>query len=384
MKIINIVGARPQFIKLDPILRSIEQHNLEHPDRGIADILVHTGQHYDHEMSKIFFEELDLREPDYHLGVGSGTHAHQTGEMLKRIEEVLINEKPDIVMVYGDTNSTLAGALSAAKLHIPVAHVEAGLRSFNKTMPEEINRILTDHISDLLFCPTQTAVNNLSSEGIHHGVYEVGDVMYDALLMHLEIAEKKSDILSKLELCPHDYCLATIHRAENTDDLDRLASIFSALSQSGERIIVPIHPRTEKKITQLDPKVRDSDPIRIISPLPYLDMLILEKHARLIITDSGGVQKEAFFLKVPCLTVREETEWVETVESGLNKLVGADEQRIGNAIKHLRETEYAPLPSTHYEARKEHTLRLKHPFGDGDASQKIVEVLLKEWAKKSV
>jgi UDP-N-acetylglucosamine 2-epimerase len=320
MKVVNVVGARPQFIKLAPILKAVERHNQQYPNRPIQEILVHTGQHYDYEMSQVFFDELGLKVPDYHLGVGSGSHGYQTGEMLKRIEEVLLKEKPDLVMVYGDTNTTLAGGLAASKLHIPVAHVEAGLRSFNKKMPEEINRVLTDHLSDLLFCLTQTAVENLRREGIEKGVYLVGDVMYDAVLLYLDLAERKSEIMERLGLKPKSYALATVHRAENTDQPERLRTIFDGLervAEEGLSVILPLHPRTRKHLNTLGIHPKE---VQVLDPVSYLDMLVLEKNARVILTDSGGVQKEAFFFRVPCVTLREETEWVETVERGWNTL----------------------------------------------------------------
>ncbi|MGB9919726.1 MAG: non-hydrolyzing UDP-N-acetylglucosamine 2-epimerase [Moorellales bacterium] len=362
MKVVDIVGARPQFVKLAPVLKALERHNREHPDRAIQEVLVHTGQHYDYEMSQVFFDELDLKAPDYHLGVGSGSHAHQTGEMLKRIEEVLIKEGPNLVVVYGDTNSTLAGALAAAKLGIPVAHVEAGLRSFNREMPEEINRVLADHLSALLFCPTRTAVENLRREGIIRGVHLVGDVMYDALIRYADLAERKSSIMGELGLTPGAYALATVHRAESTDRPERLEGIFrglAALARDGLTVVVPLHPRTRKALSSLDANTdgltRD---LMLLEPVSYLDMLVLEKNARLILTDSGGVQKEAFFFRVPCLTLREETEWVETVETGWNTLVGWDPQRIACAA---------------YQARP--GVQAAAPYGDGRAAERIVEVL---------
>jgi len=358
MKLLDIVGARPQFIKVGPILMAIGKHNREHPDRAITEILVHTGQHYDYTLSRVFFEELELKEPDYHLGVGSGTHGYQTGEMVKRIEEVLLKEKPDLVMVYGDTNSTLAGALAAAKLHIPVAHVEAGLRSFNKKMPEEINRVLTDHISDLLFCPTQTAVKNLEREGVTNGVFWVGDVMYDAALEYAKLAEQKSHILQRLGLELKKYALATVHRAQSTDDPECLRGIFQGLESigcAGLPVIFPMHPRTRQQVHALG---LNASCVSVIEPVSYLDMLMLEKNARVILTDSGGVQKEAFFFEVPCITLREETEWVETVEAGWNMLVGCDPQKIIQAVKS------SSLGSEQ-----------KTPYGDGQAATRIVELV---------
>ena len=321
MKLVDIVGARPHFIKLAPILKAIERHNREHPGEPIDEVLIHTGQHYDYEMSQVFFDELGLKPPDYHLGVGSGAHGYQTGEMLKRIEEVFFEEKPDLVMVYGDTNSTLAGALAAAKLHIPIAHVEAGLRSFNRRMPEEINRVLTDYVADFLFCPTETAVENLRREGFtsilnaghllpldyaesatpHRPVVaNTGDVMYDAVLMCLELAEEKSTILDQHNLPPREYALATVHRAENTDQPERLRAIFAGLeriAREGLPVILPVHPRTRKQLDAIGLRPMN---VQTLDPVSYLDMLVLEKNARVIITDSGGVQKEAFFFRVPC------------------------------------------------------------------------------------
>ncbi|MGB9889820.1 MAG: non-hydrolyzing UDP-N-acetylglucosamine 2-epimerase [Anaerolineae bacterium] len=351
MRIASVVGARPQFIKAAPVSRALQA-------AGYGEILVHTGQHYNYEMSQVFFDELGLKAPDYHLGVGSGTHGYQTGEMLKRVEEVLLKEKPDLVMVYGDTNTTLAGALAAAKLHIPVAHVEAGLRSFNRRMPEEINRVLTDHVSDLLFCPTQTAVENLRREGITEGVHRVGDVMYDAALLYLDLAERKSRILERLDLAPRSYALATVHRAENTDDLERLRAIFEGLGRIGREglpVILPLHPRTRKQVEAMG---FHSDSVQLMEPVSYLDMLVLEKNARVILTDSGGVQKEAFFFRVPCVTLREETEWVETVEAGWNVLVGCDPERIVRAA---------------LEARP--GVESVWPYGDGRAAERIVNLV---------
>jgi len=322
MKVVTIVGARPQFIKCAPVSRELRTVAIE--------VLIHTGQHYDDNMSQVFFDELNLPAPDYYLGVGSGLHGEQTGEMLKRIEGALLKEKPDYVLVYGDTNSTLAGALAAAKLHIPVAHVEAGLRSFNRRMPEEINRVITDHLSSLLFCPTETAVKNVTAEGISDGIHLVGDVMYDALLENMEIAERRSRILEILRVEPKSYALATVHRAENTDDRNRLLAILTALRELSRTITVvwPIHPRTREAIRAAGAPSFESDSLKLIDPASYLDMLLFVKQASVILTDSGGVQKEAYWMRVPCVTLREETEWVETLESGWNVLVGTDSGRI--------------------------------------------------------
>jgi UDP-GlcNAc3NAcA epimerase len=325
LKIVSIVGARPQFIKAAVLSRELRKEHTE--------ILVHTGQHYDENMSAVFFEELGIPEPEYSLRVGSGLHGAQTGAMLSAIEKVLIKEAPDWVVVYGDTNSTLAGALAAVKLHVRVAHVEAGLRSFNRAMPEEINRVLTDHISTLLFCPTQTAVNNLKTEGIIEGVHLVGDLMFDALMWAVEKAKNRPDPLVRLKLHPGEYLLATVHRAENTDDPARLSGILQAFHSLAEPVIWPVHPRTRKKLAEVG--FVPGPHIRLIEPVGSLDMARLESAARAILTDSGGVQKEAMWLHAPCITLRDETEWVETVQVGANQLCGADPQKIISAVKEL-------------------------------------------------
>ncbi|MBP1464744.1 UDP-N-acetylglucosamine 2-epimerase (non-hydrolyzing) [Candidatus Chloroploca sp. M-50] len=323
MNILTVLGARPQFIKAAPVSKALRE-------AGHHEYLVHTGQHYDHAMSQIFFDELGIPQPDVNLGVGSGGHGKQTGAMLMRLEEVILEQRPDWVLVYGDTNSTLAGALAAVKLHVPVAHVEAGLRSFNRTMPEEHNRILTDHCADLLFCPTQTAVNNLAHEGITQGVHLVGDTMYDAVLQFGELARQRSRILETLGLTPKQYLLATVHRPYNTDNPEHLRSIIAAFVECGETVIFPVHPRTRARLAEADvmAMLKDAPQVRLIEPVGYLDMLMLEQHARMILTDSGGMQKEAYFFAVPCLTLRPETEWVETVEAGWNVVVGASKERI--------------------------------------------------------
>ncbi|HBC32303.1 MAG TPA: UDP-N-acetylglucosamine 2-epimerase (non-hydrolyzing) [Clostridiales bacterium] len=326
MKIVTIIGARPQFIKAATVSRAIAEYNnsLTKGQEPIEEFLVHTGQHYDENMSDVFFEELDIPQPDYHLGIGSASHGAQTGRMLEGIEKVLLKKEPDRVLVYGDTNSTLAGALAAAKLHIPVAHVEAGLRSFNRQMPEEINRVLTDHIADMLFTPTQTAVKNLKNEGIsEEKIFLVGDVMYDAALYYGKRVTEKSNILEQNHLQPRQYILTTIHRAENTDDPVRLRAIFEGLSQVAEEIpvVLPMHPRTRVALIREGLYETVIRSLIVIPPVGYLDMVMLEKNARLIATDSGGVQKEAYFYRVPCITLRGETEWVELVEAGWNVLV---------------------------------------------------------------
>jgi UDP-GlcNAc3NAcA epimerase len=380
MKIVTIVGARPQFIKAGAISRRIQEFNERLEPRRykkgwIQEILVHTGQHYDTLMDKVFFEELKLPKPGYHLGVGSGSHSQQTGMMLERIDPILQKENPEVVLVYGDTNSTLAGALAAAKLNIPVAHVEAGLRSYNHNMPEEINRLLTDHLSTLLFCPTTQSVRNLLKEGIKDGstriVKNVGDVMYDSILFYSKLAEKNSTILHDLSLTNPQcgirnlqYYLATLHRAENTDNPKKLKSILKALDEIGKNtpVILPRHPRTKKmmKVYRLFSKFKN---IRFIEPVPYLDMLRLEKNAKAILTDSGGVQKESYWLGVPCFTLREETEWVETIESKWNLLVGTEAGRI---VKKVRQR----------EVRGKY-LKRRGLFGDGKAGHKIVRILMR-------
>lgn len=322
---------------------------------------MHTGQHFDDNMSMVFFRELGIPKPDYHLGIGGGTHGQNTGRMLEAIERVLLGEKPDLVMVYGDTDSTLAGALSAAKLHIPVAHVEAGLRSFNRRMPEEINRVLTDHISELLFAPTEAAMRNLLREGIPEDrVHLVGDVMYDAILFYGQRAEWESQILKRLGLVSKGYILATVHRAENTEDPERLKVILEALAQVHREVpvVFPVHPRTRKRAEAFGLGNLLSH-VSAIDPVGYLDMIMLEKHARLIATDSGGVQKEAFFLKVPCVTLREETEWVELVEIGWNRLCLSRDP--GDIVECLLK-EWSGLEVL--------------PYGFGDAGNRIVERLL--------
>jgi UDP-N-acetylglucosamine 2-epimerase len=298
VKVVSIVGARPQFIKAAAVSRAL---------RVTADeILVHTGQHYDRGMSQVFFEELDIPRPDVNLGVGSGSHGWQTGEMLGRIEDVLLKEKPQWALVYGDTNSTLAGALAAAKLQVPIAHVEAGLRSFNRAMPEEINRVVADQLSDLLLCPSETAVQNLSAEGIHQGVHLVGDVMHDAVLNNLGVARNRSVVMESMGVRTQEYLLLTLHRPRNADDLGRLETILNAVGQAGDPIVFPVHPRARKMIANMSHRVPPN--ILLQEPVGYLDMLVLEENARVILTDSGGVQKEAYWLGVPCITLREETE----------------------------------------------------------------------------
>jgi UDP-GlcNAc3NAcA epimerase len=351
--IVSLVGARPQFVKAAMVSMAAKRAG-----RRVKEVLVHSGQHYDRNMSQVFFEELALPKPDHYLNVGSGSHARQTGMILDRMEQVLIKEKPDFTIVYGDTNTTLAGALAASKLHFKLAHVESGLRSYNKNMPEEINRVVTDHVADVLFCPTKKSVRNLKSEGIVENVFNVGDVMYDSVVHYGKISETKSAILKTLGLESKAYYLATVHRAENTDSLSRLESILKALNSLKASVVFPVHPRTRKIITEHKMKAGN---VRMISPVSYLDMIQLEKHASVILTDSGGVQKEAFFFGVPCVTLRDETEWVETVESGMNVLAGSDTKRI--------------VASCSRQSRRKRNLPGKF-YGDGKSADKIIKVLL--------
>ena len=350
MKILSVVGARPQFIKAAPVGGALRH-------AGIDEVTLHTGQHYDSAMSEVFFSELGLPEPRYNLGVGSGSHAAHTVAMLTGIEGVLLKESPDAVLIYGDTNSTLAGALAAAKLGIPVAHVEAGLRSYNRAMPEEINRVVADSLSSLLFCPTDVAAANLQSEGITSGVHVVGDVMYDAVLWAMERSgDEASAIVARLGLETKGYLLATVHRASNTDNPGNLAHIMSALGAAGETVVFPVHPRTRKALDSAG--IGAASNIMAIEPVSYLEMLALESHARAVLTDSGGVQKEALWLAVPCITMRDETEWVETVQCGWNTLTGTDPDRIIAALQSP-----APLAAP------------PQIYGDGHAAERIASIL---------
>ena len=330
MKIVTILGARPQFIKAGSVSREIAQQASVGVD--IQEVIVHTGQHYDTNMSDVFFKEMHIPKPDYFLGIGGKTHGAMTGQMIEKIEEILVQEKPDWVMVYGDTNSTLAGALAASKLHIKIAHIEAGLRSFNMRMPEEVNRILTDRVSRILFCPTQAAMHNLQAEALEHwntGAQAVlaGDVMQDGAIFYKDLAEKPSDINIDAE-----FILCTIHRAENTDDTQRLASIIDALNEIAKekQVILPLHPRTKKILKQSS---LDTSNLTIIDPVGYLNMVWLISNCSVVMTDSGGLQKEAYFFKKPCVTLRDETEWVELIAAGVNVLVGANKQAILYALE---------------------------------------------------
>lgn len=352
LQVVTVVGARPQFVKAAMLSRALrEQHD---------EFLVHTGQHYDDLMSNIFFRELAMPEPDINLGVGSGPHGAQTARMLEGIEQVLLDRAPDLLVVFGDTNSTLAGALAASKLGIPVAHVEAGLRSFDRTMPEEVNRVVADHLADYLFCPTQNAVELLQREGIEAGVHHSGDLMYDALLASLPVAEKDAEaVLAGHQVQSGRFYLATVHRAANTDDPALLARLIDAFGRLDLPVLLPAHPRTRQALA--DARIELPENLRLTDPVGYFEMLALERHARAILTDSGGVPREAYFLSVPCVTLRTETEWPETLTGGWNILAGSDADIIVAAAQRSRPAE-PPLPS----------------FGDGHAANTIVEILQRD------
>ena len=317
MKVLTIVGARPQFIKAAMVSRAFAA------DGRCNEVMVHTGQHFDANMSDVFFQELEIPNPKYHLGIGGGSHGQNTGRMLEAIDATILKERPDALIVYGDTDSTIAGALAAAKLHVPVIHIEAGLRSFNKKMPEEVNRKLTDHVSTLLLTPNDAAIENLKAEGISGtNVHNIGDVMYDAALYYGTRASSVSKILDQVDIDPHQYVLATVHRQENTDNPERLTRIMAAFGNAAHRVVLPLHPRTRNRLSSFGISIPDN--VTVIEPLGYLDMVMLEKYAVLIATDSGGVQKEAYFYEIPCVTIRDETEWAELVETGWNRLVSPD------------------------------------------------------------
>jgi UDP-GlcNAc3NAcA epimerase len=359
MKIVTIIGARPQFIKAATVSRALRQHE------DVREVLVHTGQHFDDNMSEVFFREMGIPDPAYHLGIHGGTHGKMTGQMLEKIEEVLLAEKPDWVLVYGDTNSTLAGALAAVKLHIPLAHVEAGLRSYNRRMPEEINRVLTDHASDLLFAPTLQAVDNLTKEGLDaQKIRRVGDVMCDAAKYFSAQAESGSKVLERLQLSSKSYVLATLHRAENTEDAGRLSDLLACLNSAAEEmpVVLPLHPRTQQAIERMGLAQKLSSGIKLIEPVGYLDMVMLEMHARVVATDSGGVQKEAYFHRTPCITLREETEWVELVDSGWNVLAGRDVVKFKAAFRAALDKR---LPEWSADL-----------YGDGHAAEDILRQLI--------
>lgn len=380
MKVANIIGARPQFVKYFPVSEAVRR--MCGSGRNVEDILIHTGQHYDYSMSKIFFDELGIKAPDYHLGVGSGLHGAQTALILEQTEKVFLDKRPDAVIVYGDTNSTLGGALAAAKLHIPVVHVESGLRSYNKNMPEEINRVITDHVATILFCPTETAVTNLEKEGftgiVNSGkfiedvcpdlprdvdksspvVVNVGDVMYDALLGCMKRAEQKPAVFGKYRVDLKEYCFLTIHRAENTDNPEKLRGIMDFVCDvsAGRKVLFPMHPRTRKIYDGMGKKFPDN--IGVIEPVGYFDLLMLVKNSALVMTDSGGLQKEAYWLQTPCITLRDETEWVETVQNGWNVL-------------------YKNYDGSHQISQPEASL-----YGDGKTAEKIIAIIMKNLDKE--
>lgn len=351
MKVITVIGARPQFIKAAVVSNAFKA-------RGIEELILHTGQHFDNNMSDVFFDELGIPKPAFNLGIGGGSHGQNTGRMVEGVEKVLMDERPDWLLVYGDTDSTLAGALAAVKLHIPIAHVEAGLRSFNRRMPEEINRILTDHAATMLFAPMETAVRNLANEGVDpEKVMNVGDVMYDAALFYGAKADKESQILETLGLAGKEYILATVHRAENTDATERLTAIIQGMTDCGRQIVLPLHPRTKARMASLGLDLPEN--VLAIEPIGYLDMVMLEKNAALIMTDSGGVQKEAFFYHVPCITLRDETEWVELVEAGWNQIVPPlSSDAIVDAISSAR------MPGKSIQ-----------PYGKGNAAELVADKL---------
>lgn len=352
MKLLFVVGARPNFIKIAPLMTVAQRF----PE--ITSLLVHTGQHYDARMSQVFFEELNIPQPDFNLNVGSASQARQTADIMVKFEELCLTEHPEAVVVIGDVNSTLAAALTAAKLGITIAHIEAGLRSFNRTMPEEINRVVADHLSDLLFAPSQTAMDNLYREGLADKAYFTGDVMYDALLRHLKIAESTSNILAQLNLAKKQYYFATLHRPYNVDQQDVLAEILAAYAQLDAPVVFSVHPRTIRNITTYQLTVAEN--ILVHHPFGYLDCLLLEKYAKKIITDSGGMQKEAYFLRVPCITLRPETEWVETLAAGANVLI--KNRRKEDIISTVRQESYCDFTEGIY--------------GDGTASEKMIHLLL--------
>ena len=378
MKIVTVIGARPQIIKAAALSRAIKTHYANE----IQEIIVHTGQHYDDNMSQVFFDELGIPRPDYNLHVGSASHGVQTARMTKGIEEILLKEKPNFLVLYGDTNSTLAGAVAAAKIHVPIVHIEAGLRSFNKAMPEEINRIVCDHCSTMLFSPTLAGVENLKREGFpmdndgpytidNPRVYHCGDIMCDNSLYFAEIAEQKTDILQRLELAGKPFILSTIHRDSNTDQPKRLTAIFDAILKLSEEypVVLPLHPRTAKLLkinltAEKQAQIFSSPNIKIIPPVSFLEIIALERHAQLVITDSGGVQKESYFFKKPCIILRPETEWVEIVQTGNAILADADKSRIMQAWKHFMDNPPIIFPEI---------------FGDGHAAEFMLEQMLKNY-----
>ena len=362
-KIFTVIGARPQFVKAAALNRAIQNYNMTHPDKQLKSCWIHTGQHYDNNMSQVFFDELDIPKPDYHLGISSGSHGVMTGTMLASIEKILVKEEPKLVIVFGDTNSTLAGALAAVKLHIPVVHIEAGLRSFNKKMPEEINRITTDHCSQALLTPSESSKQQLIKEGISNtSIYNVGDIMYDAVLYYKEKAKNTSSILERLNLKKKKYALATIHRQENTDNSETLSAIFHGLIKIASQtpIVLPLHPRTKEALIRAKLLEEVQKHLKIIDPIGYLDMIALLSNSSTLLTDSGGMQKESFYLKVPCLTLRPETEWIELLIGQINQLVNINSHSILKAFQSIQNTNIE-WP--------------KSPYGDGNTGDKIIPIL---------
>ena len=371
MRVVSIVGARPQFVKLAPVSRAMADHSVT-GGTAIDDIIVHTGQHYDASMSDVFFEELNIPRPDVNLEIGSGLHGAQSGRMLEAIENVLLQRKPEMVVVYGDTNSTLAGALAAAKLCIPIAHIEAGLRSFNRSMPEEVNRVVADHLSDILFAPTATAMRNLKREGLGGKASNSGDVMLDAVNYNAALAEERSKIRDTLQLAGTEYAVVTLHRASNTEN-DALVDILDTLNAiAAERIpiVFPAHQRTVAVLDKVGSGWRAVPQLRVIEPVGYLDMLELVGNARMVLTDSGGLQKEALFLRTPCITLRDETEWTETVDVGANVLSGRDREQILSAVD-----DWLARPASLQAIEVDGA-----PFGDGHAATAIVREILQHKA----
>lgn len=359
-KILHVVGARPQFVKMALVTEAARNIGC------IRTVVVHTGQHYDCNMSDVFFRQLKMRKPAYNLGVGSGPGTQQIAKMIKGLGVIFAKERPDAVVVYGDTNSTLAGAVAAKKAGAKLVHIEAGLRSFNRSMPEEINRIMTDSVSDIMICPTKTAIENLRAEGITNGVFRVEDVMLDMLVRYSRIAERRSGVLRRLRLVKGAYYLATVHRSYNTDDIARLKRLIEAFGALAKPVIFPVHPRTKHIIAKHG--IRLAGNIVGIEPVPYVDMLMLEMNAAAILTDSGGVQKEAYFLKIPCVTLREETEWVETVESGWNILAGVDKRKIAKALAHF--------------ASRKNRRDKRGSYSDLSSARKILEITVGQLRKK--
>ena len=368
VRLMQVVGARPQFVKLAPVSRAIETANAD--GAAITSLVVHTGQHYDPAMSDVFFSELGIPKADLNLGVGSGSHGRQTGRMLEALETAMLEHQPDMVLTYGDTNSTLAATLAAVKLYVPVAHIEAGLRSFNRRMPEEANRLAADHLSDLLFAPTPEAMRNLANEGLSARACLVGDVMLDAIRSFAPVALERSRVLDRLGLAKHAYLVATLHRADNTEAsrLGELLETLAAVGTPARPVVLPLHPRTAQVISDAGLVLPTGGGLRAVEPLGYLDMILLVSHAQIVLTDSGGLQKEAFFLGRPCITLRDETEWVETVTGGGNVVAGTDPRKILEAV--------AKWDAKLARSEPGFAAEMRQSFGDGAASEKIVALVI--------